>query len=282
MSTEALPVVAWPDSIIPTSYRIGRESHRFYPCPDGIERPGVTTVLGVMGLSKNVLVDWSAREAKAATLAAVVTTSDKYPGLRGQMLANEVEKQSAVEKAHRRKMEKAGDIGSQAHAMVQWTIQRELGLSPGPEPPMSDGSMLAFMAFEDWRKDCGLTPVRVEQTVWDETLDYAGTIDTIWSKPDGSLVIGDLKSSKGIYDEQHVQVAAYAHAARNWAPISESFILRVPKTLDDPLFQTPKPFEVRPLGQMYNRTLSEAELVEVFMGASAVFNLMCRERGKDA
>jgi hypothetical protein len=65
----------------------------------------------------------------------------------------------------------------------------------------------------------------------------------------------DLKTSRGIYDDYHLQVAAYVKAARNFADIQWGKIVRVPKVMTDPAF------EVKVLGDCYDRQLTEGQLL---------------------
>ena len=48
------------------------------------------------------------------------------------------------------------------------------------------------------RKNDGLVPFRTEWLIWDKELQFAGSIDMVFFKPNGSLMIYDWKRSKGI------------------------------------------------------------------------------------
>ena len=77
-----------------------------------------------------------------------------------------------------------------------------------------------------------------------------------------------MKTSKGVYDSHHLQVAAYLHAGRNFAPLRWAKIVRLPKKIDDPNF------EVVPLGKLYDRTLTEEELMEAFRSCLTLHRLL--------
>jgi hypothetical protein len=62
----------------------------------------------------------------------------------------------------------------------------------------------AWCAF---RTNTGLTPTVRERLVYHEILGYAGTLDGIFSKPDGSLVLCDLKTG-----DLHDSACAYQTA----------------------------------------------------------------------
>ena len=58
-------------------------------------------------------------------------------------------------------------------------------------------------------------------------------------------------------------------------PVKWAKILRLPKSLDDPIFKTPKPIEERDLGVMYgNKVLTEEQLLSVFMAAKTIHDLL--------
>jgi len=266
-----LSSVQWPESGC-TTYTNGaggryyRALHGEFPVP----LPGVTTVEKIIGTGTNALIAWSANTERAACLEAAADvfaegTHDDGPA--GFVAA--VEARLGKARSHQKLVSKAADIGTAAHAMIQWTLREELGMPAGLKPELTDASLWAFMAWQDWWKGAGLKPVRCEQVIWDEKLGYAGSIDAIMEAPDGVLEVYDWKTSKGIYDTHHVQVAAYCHAARNWAPVRAGGIVRIPKTVDDPAF------EVKRLGEMYGgKMLTETQLMDAFRGALKCWRIL--------
>lgn len=260
MSLTTLP--GFPDpSVAPI---IGGRSRR-YRTPDG-DFPSVTTILRVLGLGTEGLIAWSAREERKAVLEACGDVfSEGIEGGPGEFIAA-VEERIGAARQHQKLLAKAAEVGTSIHQEIQRRTRKMLGLPTGIEPPLSDPALWAVMAWEDWLKNSGLRPVRCEQPVWDKEQRYAGTIDLLAYDAEGRLGIVDYKSSKGIYDDHHIQVAAYAHAAKNFAPIEWNTIVRVPKNTDDPSFET------RPLGKLYDRVLTEESLYRVFVGARMVYD----------
>jgi hypothetical protein len=263
--------ILWPDAGC-TTYcngpggRYYKALHDEFPTP----LPGVTTVEKIIGTGTNALIAWSANTERAACLEAAMDVWASTPSFRDVVhFGQAIEAHLGKARQHVKLVSKAADIGTAAHAMIQWTLRNELGLKTGPKPVLSDASEWAFMAWEDWWRGANLKPVRCEQVIWDEKLGYAGSIDAIMEAPDGVLEVYDWKTSKGIYDTHHVQVAAYCHAARNWAPVRAGGIVRIPKTVDDPAF------EVKKLGEMYGgKTLTEDELMDAFRGALACWKVL--------
>jgi hypothetical protein len=69
----------------------------------------------------------------------------------------------------------------------------------------------AYSAFEFWCKGTQLEIVDCEVQVISETHRYGGTLDFI-GKLNGKLVLGDFKTSNGVWPEYLCQLAAYAKA----------------------------------------------------------------------
>jgi hypothetical protein len=276
---ERLP---WPN---PASIPItGRGQNRRYATPDG-PLPSVTTALKVLGLSTEGLVRWSANLERTACLAACADAYDTQGRdfWNGITFAAHVESHLGKARAHARVNEKAKDIGSAAHEMVRWTLRNTLGADAGIKPALGDESTLAFMAFEDWWGKSGLKPVRSEQPVWDPEWGYAGTIDLVAEHPTEGLGVVDLKTSSGLYDESHLQVAAYVRAGRRHADLKWAKLVRLPKSLDDPLLKT-QGVEVRELGDLMprfgddrRRRLTYDQLLQAFRHALGAWELLMRE-----
>ena len=107
--------------------------------------------------------------------------------------------------------------------------------------------------------------------MWDSAEGYAGTIDIVAEHPANGLGVVDLKTSKGLYTDHHLQVAAYMHAGRNFADLKWAQIVRLPKNLEDP------GFEVKPLGALYDRQLGQDQLYSVFKAALTVYKLLVQK-----
>ena len=69
----------------------------------------------------------------------------------------------------------------------------------------------AYAAFEFWVKGTQLEIVDCEVPVISEAHRYGGTLDFI-GKLNGKLVLGDFKTSGGVYPEYLMQIVAYAKA----------------------------------------------------------------------
>jgi hypothetical protein len=212
---------------------------RFYEV-DGELYPSVTHVLSV--ISKPALVNWAANTERALVMDAAAdlyldTTLIKTPMSRPAYLST-LDARLGKTKAHQRELAKAADIGTQAHKAIEHRFHVALGHAVGPEPRLTDKSLWAFMAFEDWAREHHVRPILVEQTVWHPGLRYAGTLDVL-AEVDGEIAVVDFKTGKSIYSEAHLQNAAYQTAlvAMGHQQPTTGYIVRLPKRDDDPAFE---------------------------------------------
>lgn len=228
---------------VPRDDGYGR-STRFYETPDGNRYPSVTAILGV--ISKPALVPWAAKMEREAVIRAAADLNDDLP-LSPKMTRiaylSTLDKRIGKTKAHIKELEKAANIGSEAHARIEWELKKELLQKVGPEPQCGEKSLWAFMAYEDWRKRSNFAPLLIEQTVWSNRYGYAGTMDwfgEIDHEGERIRTVGDFKTGKAIYSEAMLQVAAYSHALIEMghadAPIA-GCIVRLPKIETDPEFE---------------------------------------------
>lgn len=221
---------------------------RFYDI-DGESFPSVTTILGCLG--KPALVTWAANLERTLVMEAA---SQLYQDLHGtprmkpDAFTRTLVSRVGVVKAHQKATDKACEIGSQAHAAIEWAMRKALG-QVTPEPKVRPEAMWAYMAFDDWAREHKVKPLRVEQTVWSRTHRYAGTLDLL-AEIDGRVALVDFKTSKAIYAEAHLQNAAYQVALSEMGHerAEVGYIVRVPKLETDPAFEVA---EVAPVAELF-------------------------------
>lgn len=223
---------------------------RMYEHPEtGHQMPSVTNVLGV--IAKEALIPWAAkleRELVVTTAERVFSTLNGNPVL-PEDFRKRLEFALPQKKAHKLALEDAADIGTEAHALIEWRIKGELGLERGEQPELSEPARWAVAGFEDWRKEVKLKASHAELRLWSKELDAAGSTDAICCEldvfmlapePRRIVAVADWKSSKAIWPEMEIQVAAYRHMAIERGLIDEKawgLVLRLPKTLKDPKFE---------------------------------------------
>lgn len=216
-------------------------SGRFYKI-DGDDQPYVSVTHALGCIAKPALINWAANQERSLCLDAA---ADLYldcaatpPMSRATYLAT-LTARLGKQKAHKRELDKAGEIGSQAHALVEWNLRRDLGQKVGPEPRVVDAAQWAFMAFQDWANSVSLKPLFIEQTVFSRSYRYAGTMDLL-AEVNGVVTLVDFKTGKSIYAEAHLQNVAYQQALAEMGHVAPAagLIVRLPKVETDPQFET--------------------------------------------
>ena len=224
-----------------TQKRTTTTAGRFYHIEDR-DLPSVTTILGA--IAKPALVKWAENTAKAATMDAAADLYYDLSKIQGAVTMprhtylRTLDRRIGQIKQTERETQKALEIGSQTHALIEWSLKRALGrvaTRPATTPPAE----WAFMAYEDWAKSVDLQPIFVEQTVWSLEHGYAGTLDLL-ARVNGEVTLIDFKTSKAIYAEYDLQSAAYQHALEEMGhslPPGGGLIVRLPKVESDPQFE---------------------------------------------
>ena len=179
------------------------KAHIRYKTADGKVVPGATTITGL--LNKPWLVRW------ANKLGLEGIDSSKYT-------------------------DEAAATGTLAHAMIQADLE-------GTEIDREQFSPLqvslaenAVLSWFEWKKQHEIKPLLCEQPFVVDTLDnpfiddmpgYGGTVDC-YCMLDGIPTLLDFKTSKSIYPEYFVQLAAYKHLLQaHGNPVEQVRILRV-------------------------------------------------------
>lgn len=109
-----------------------------------------------------------------------------------------------AKREYRRIKEEAADIGTEIHEWASdWIKGKKVAI---PEEERARNGVIGFMK---WIKDQEKIKItESEKFIYSQKYDFAGIMD--WEgKDDGELVIGDFKSSKGIYPEMEMQLSGY-------------------------------------------------------------------------
>lgn len=172
---------------------------RYKAIKDGeLTKPkGVTTIMGKT-LAKD-LMQWAADQACSylREKLPVVTEADLVKAA----------------KAYTVKRDAGASTGTEAHAMVEQYLKT--GTS---QAPRSTEATNAYNAFVAWFEETQPEVVNVEEVIYSDELQYAGTYDCML-KIDGKVYLCDLKTTNisrqapnGIYAENFIQLGAYALA----------------------------------------------------------------------
>jgi hypothetical protein len=210
---------------------LGNDVHRKYP--------SVTTILSV--ISKPALVNWAAKVERDMVIdvsANLYDAMNKGKQMPRTWWITTLETWIGKQRASTKILNKAGEIGSQCHALIEWTLKGELCYKLGPSPEIGPEAQWAFSRWQEWRQRVQLKPLAVEQVVWSDEHCYAGTLDLI-AEVKGELTVIDWKSGKSIYPEAYLQNAAYRRAVKEMGhgDAKKGLIVRLPKVKTDPDFE---------------------------------------------
>lgn len=115
----------------------------------------------------------------------------------------------------RRIMKEAREFGTQVHKFIHANLNGDLQAS---QPKQDEVRMLCTMQeFMKWKNKHSPEPKRLEYSVINKVDMYGGTIDFV-GNIDGVMSIADWKSSKDIYDDYPLQLAAYLRAYKLMHP----------------------------------------------------------------
>jgi hypothetical protein len=173
--------------------------HTIYRDADGFRVPSVTTIIGVLGFNTQILMHWAVAESLAGRDPFAVR-------------------------------DRAADIGTIAHGMIEADIKGEKFDTSEYAPNDVEKASKAYKSFLDWQDKLGIECIASELQLVHQRLKYGGTIDLV-ARHDTELWLVDFKTSKAVYTEHKIQVAAYRelYNANNKDQIYECHILRLPK-----------------------------------------------------
>lgn len=186
---------------------------------DGIEYPGVTTVIGILGKG-DALLGWAANcaigyakkqiESGVEPLLALQDAAGNWKSVRNE----------------------AADIGSEIHDLIHKYIKFGRDVTGNIRPEVANG----FLAFLEWESRHKVEWHKTEMRVTSRVHGFAGTLDATCSlcpNPESSerkKYLIDFKSSKGFYDGFDMQLAAYRVGAAELGEQTEGCgILRLDK-----------------------------------------------------
>ncbi|WP_198147887.1 hypothetical protein [Microbacterium sp. XT11] len=179
---------------------IKRMGSRFYVEPTtGAKYPGVTSIL--KNLDKSFLQHWAAKlvaEEAVNNLDVIEGLARRSPDAAIDML----------KRAPYRNTKEAADIGTAAHDLFE---RMAGGENINPRFLHEDLQPYA-RHFADFLDVCQPEYLHMEETVWDDEHQYAGSFDAV-AKIDGEVIYLDNKTTRsGVHEEVGLQLAAYRYA----------------------------------------------------------------------
>lgn len=177
-----------------TSFKGGS---RFYTFDDGVQHPGVTSILNM--LPKPFLGPWQAKMAAEWAVTHMSVLND---------LAGRDDKAAVelIKGAARRSTSGSADLGTAVHEYIEAVL---LGNSVQDAATADESLMRA--SFQDFLKDWKPEVVITEATIRNDTVGYAGSLDAVLNIG-GVNIIVDWKTGKSVHEETALQLTAYSRA----------------------------------------------------------------------
>lgn len=148
-----------------------------YVNSDGDSVPGVTTVLNNLGWKAPGITWWAWNEGKAG-------------------------------RDFMETLDAAATAGTLAHAMIESDLKTgDVYIPEGTEPEIEAKAQAAFDAWLEWKSMVKFELIASELSCVSELHQFGGTIDIALVM--GNRRIIDIKTSKAVYADHKIQVAAY-------------------------------------------------------------------------
>jgi len=170
----------------------------------GTRVPGTTTVIGqTLGWNKEALMYWAW-------------------------------KQGTEGKNYKDTSRKACDAGTIAHYLVEMALRNQVpdtaNIYPDASPDDIDKATTSYLNFVEWEGMMKFKPLEMEPHMVSERYQYGLTPDCIAMVND-QLAIFDWKTSKGVYPDMLLQLAAYEHGWNECHPRKKitggAYLLRI-------------------------------------------------------
>lgn len=164
---------------------------------DGDKVDGVTGILSI--INKPALLYWAVNQS-VGYLQRNIRPGVIYDEIQLSKLMGE------AKYAHKQRSTEASDIGKIVHRWIEeWIAGKQ------PKLPINQEARNAIAQFQSWVDTKDVEFLQSEKVVYSRKFNYAGTTDFI-AKMGNKILLGDFKTSNGIWDEYWFQTAAYQHA----------------------------------------------------------------------
>lgn len=182
------------------------DRHFYHVVGSEAKPDGVTTILGLV---PKYLLPWVARVTSGYIADALIELIGTGEPISESYVLGVCEE---AKKEHTRKKEAAGDVGTLVHAFAEEVIG---GAEVDDEfwqatPEEAHPGCLAFLQW--WKTvEIDKATIESERIVFSRRLFYCGTCD-LFATIDGRPTVVDFKTGSGFYEDQPLQLAAYATA----------------------------------------------------------------------
>ena len=119
------------------------------------------------------------------------------------------------------------DIGTLAHYFVMCRLADELPEVDEFTPEQVKSAQICYQKYTDWEDRNPVTPILTETPLVSEIYQYGGQVD-LYAVCNGTYLLVDFKTGKGLFPESTYQVAAYRQLLiENGFPVQKVVILRI-------------------------------------------------------
>jgi len=206
------------------------DKHFYRVVGSQVKPDGVTTILGLV---PKYLLPWVAKVTAEHIRAGLFDRMSRGDSITEmsylEALCNE------AKKAHTVKRDTAGDIGTLVHAFAEEVISQGdewLSVVAGLFEGMPDEAVPGCAAFINWWTVVapGISECESERIVFSRRLFYCGTCD-LFATINGKPTVVDFKTGSGFYEDQPLQLAAYALALEEelGVEINDGWIIHLDK-----------------------------------------------------
>jgi hypothetical protein len=185
--------------------------------------------------SKPQLIGWAGNLAVDGALAAA---REWYEG-KDPNPATLYRSIELVRRVWDREKKRTGNIGTEAHALIEHESRLMLGLE-SKAPAVSDDARYVFAGWQEWAQSVGYRPLALETKLCHPVHHYAGKVDVIAAFKDFPLVVCDWKSvaakalSDPLYAEHQLQNWAYRAALEaHGLPETTGLVVKLPRDSHD-------------------------------------------------
>jgi len=171
--------------------------------------PGVTTVL--KKLDKPAVAQWAVDNTAAfavANIDALLSRSEEqgFGFLRWYWKRDPIKgDMTDIRNYSDGVLNDAAELGTMIHEWI--AAEHDMG-TPYPDTSLAPPSFWEMVdQWNAWKTEHDVVPIMTETTFWSRQYGYAGTADGVWMV-DGKRILLDVKSSRNVWDEHYMQLAA--------------------------------------------------------------------------
>ena len=175
-----------------------------------VEFPSVTTVTGI--LDKPALRYWYVNQA-LARVSSAIRPGVSYDEVQLDKILNKAKYGGADTR------DEAASVGKLAHKFIENYIERQIvdGNRDRTDIPIHTGARSAIEKFFSWEDEYEPVYIFSERKLASLKHVFCGTVDIV-CLVGGRLCVADVKTSKGVYPEFWLQIAAYMNALMEERP----------------------------------------------------------------